>query len=122
MPSTFRVSFKAPKELVQETGLRPPDVPFGHFTSMLADRLGPRLSCIVVQMPPSFARTPDNELALRVFVTQWSAQVPLAIEFRHRTWRVAEVDDLLRAHNVATISHDLRDVPGLTPPRCEYKS
>ena len=29
--SGFRVSFKAPKELVQSTGLRPPEIPFAHF-------------------------------------------------------------------------------------------
>ena len=37
---------------VQDTALRPPDVPFGHFAHTLLAPLGDRVGAIVVQMPP----------------------------------------------------------------------
>jgi uncharacterized protein YecE (DUF72 family) len=61
MPTTFRVSCKAPKELVQDTMLNPPEVPFRLFCESLLDGLGERLAMIVVQMQPSFARTVAND-------------------------------------------------------------
>ena len=113
MPEQFRVAFKAPRELVQDTGLRPPDVPFGNFCTTLLDALGGRVARIVVQMPPGFARTPHNDVALRAFCQQWGAHVPLAIELRHNSWMHPAVDDCMRAHDVARVSNDLHDVPGL---------
>jgi uncharacterized protein YecE (DUF72 family) len=112
-PSDFRASFKAPKELVQDTALRPPDVPFGHFCGTLLDALGPRLARIVVQMPPGFARTPDNDVALRAFVAQWGPRIPLAIELRNNSWNVPEVNAIFRSGDVPRVSNDLHDVPDL---------
>ena len=113
MPTDFRVSFKTPRELVQDTGLRPPDVPFGNFCSTLMDALGTRVARIVVQMPPGFVRDPHNDVALRAFCQQWAPHVPLAIELRHNSWMHPAVDDCMRAHDVARVSNDLHDVPGL---------
>jgi uncharacterized protein YecE (DUF72 family) len=112
-PDDFRASFKAPRELVQDTALRPPDVPFGHFCGTLLDALGPRLARIVVQMPPGFARTPENDVALRAFVAQWASTIPLAIELRNNSWNHPAVDAMLSAVNVPRVSNDLHDVPDL---------
>lgn len=114
-PAQFRMSFKAPRELVQDTGLRPPEIPFGHFAAMLLDGLGERVARIVVQMPPSFARTRDNDVALRTFVDLWGPRVPLAIEFRHLSWRVKAVDEVLRNADVTWASNDVHDVADLGP-------
>ena len=113
LPENGRMSFKAPKELVQDTALRPPGVPFGHFCDTLLAHLGERVARIVVQMPPGFVRTPTNDESLRVFVREWAAQVPLAIEFRHVGWRRMAVLDLLREHSVTMVGQDLQDVPNL---------
>jgi uncharacterized protein YecE (DUF72 family) len=115
VPSSHRISFKAPRELVQETALRPPDVPFGHFCGTLVDALGERVAAFVVQMPPSFARTPTNELSLRVFAQQWGPVFPLAVELRHASWRTAATAEILSANNVTWASNDLHDVPDLGP-------
>ncbi len=115
VPADFRVSCKAPKELVQDTGLRPPDIPFGSFCGSLVELLGARLGCVVVQMPPSFARSPENEVSVRAFLGRWASVFPLAVEFRHRSWRHLDVEQIFRSSNVALVSHDLRDVPGLEP-------
>jgi uncharacterized protein YecE (DUF72 family) len=112
-PEHARVSCKAPKELVQDTALRPPSVPFGHFYRTLREGLGYRLSNIVVQMPPGFSRTPQNDIALRAFLSEWAATVPLAIELRNNSWMHESVDELLRVHDVPRVSNDLHDVPDL---------
>ena len=113
LPVESRISFKAPKELVQDTALSPPEVPFGNFCGALRDRFGERLGRIVVQMPPAFLRTPMNHEAIARFVARWASEFPLAIELRHVSWRRAAVLDLLRAHSVPLVGHDLRDVPNL---------
>jgi uncharacterized protein YecE (DUF72 family) len=105
-PETARVSCKAPKDLVQA-------VPFAHFHRTLRDGLGYRLSNIVVQMPPGFSRTPQNDLALRAFLQEWSSVMPIAVELRNNSWNHESVDELLRAHDVPRVSNDLHDVPDL---------
>lgn len=112
-PIDFRASFKAPRELVQDTMLQVPDVPFGHFCGSLADRLHDRLAMIVVQMQPSFLRTPENDASFHLFVERWAKEFPLAIEFRHVSWRRRAILDFLREHNVSMVSNDLHDVPDL---------
>lgn len=113
IPTGFRVSCKVPKELVQDTDLHVPEVPFRHFTGGLLEALGDRMATFVVQMPPGFTRTPSNESSLRSFLRAWSDRVPLAIELRHVSWHVAAVDVVLRAFDVTWVSNDLHDVPDL---------
>ena len=112
-PADFRASFKAPRELVQDTMLNVPEVPFGHFCGSLADRLQERLAMIVVQMQPSFLRTPTNDDAFHKFIERWAHEFPLAVEFRHVGWRRRAIMDFLREHNVSMVSNDLHDVPDL---------
>jgi uncharacterized protein YecE (DUF72 family) len=124
-PPMFRAAFKAPKELVQDTALRAPEIPFGHFCGMLREHLHDRLAMIVVQMPPSFVRTTTNETSLRDFLARWSTEFPLAIEFRDLSWRRQVIIDLLREHQVSMISHDIHDYPDLDKAAfdtCDYAS
>ncbi len=109
MPPTFRVAPKAPKQLTQETGLRVPEVPFGHFCDLLHEHLGERVARILVQMPPSFHRTTDNAWSLRRFVEQWSARIPLAVELRSTSWRTEGLQQFCREHQVTLVGHDLHD-------------
>lgn len=112
-PATFRASFKAPRELVQDTMLNVPEVPFGHFCASIADQLQDRFAMIVVQMQPSFQRNPANDAALQRFVATWADRFPIALEFRHSGWRTGETLDMLADHGVAMVSNDLHDVPDL---------
>jgi uncharacterized protein YecE (DUF72 family) len=112
-PADFRASFKAPKELVQETFLRPPEVPFGHFCGALREVLQERLAMIVVQMPPSFVRSAQTETNLRTFLERWGEEFPIAIEFRDMSWRRQAIIEMLRAHSVSMVSHDVHDYPDL---------
>ena len=127
MPPDFRVACKAPKELVQDTSLAPPDVPFRLFCESLAYGLGDRLAMIVVQMQPSFARSASNVERLRAFVDRWvGGPVRFGVEFRDPSWNVPDVKDFLREHDVTMVSNDLHDVPSLgrqffdTSDTCAY--
>jgi uncharacterized protein YecE (DUF72 family) len=111
MPPDFRVSLKAPRELVQDTGLRPPPSSFEHFVHTLLAPLRSRLVAVVVQLPPTFLRDDDTQGALLEFVTRWSSIVPLAVEFRHASWLADEVIELLGQHAVAWVSNDLPAMP-----------
>jgi uncharacterized protein YecE (DUF72 family) len=111
MPTDFRVSLKAPRELVQDTGLRPPAPAFGHFLERLLAPLHSRLARVVVQMPPSFARDRDTETHVREFVTRWSTVAPLAIEVRDPSWVADDILSLFRAHDVVWVCNDLPLMP-----------
>jgi uncharacterized protein YecE (DUF72 family) len=111
MPRDFRVSLKAPRELVQDTGLRPPEPAFGHFLERLLAPLHSRLARVVVQMPPSFARDRDTEPDLCQFVSRWSTVAPLAIELRDPSWVHDGILSLFRAHDVVWVCNDLPVMP-----------
>ncbi len=127
MPANFRVSCKAPKELVQDTLLSPPEVPFRHFCESLIDGLGKRLAMIVVQMQPSFARTAANDNRMRTFLQTWArGPVQFGLELRDPSWNVPDVHAMFREHDVTMVSNDLHDVPALgrqhfdTSTTCAY--
>jgi uncharacterized protein YecE (DUF72 family) len=113
MPAEFRVTAKAPKALVQETALHPPEVPFRHFHEQLAGAFGNRLAAVVVQMQPSFRRTPANDVALRAFLDRWAPHVPLAVELRDPSWHTVGTARVFAEHDVTWVSVDLHDVPSL---------
>jgi uncharacterized protein YecE (DUF72 family) len=111
MPPEFRVSVKAPRELVQDTGLRPPQPGFAHFLERLLAPLHSRLARVVVQMPPSFAREPDTEAALHGFVARWATVAPLAIELRDPAWLDDKILSVLGDHGVVWVCNDLPAMP-----------
>jgi uncharacterized protein YecE (DUF72 family) len=123
MPADFRVAVKAPRALVQETGLHPPDAAFEHFIHVLMAPLATRLARVVVQMPPSFDRTPEHDVALRAFCGRWAAEVPLAVELRDPSWLAEPVHELLAVHDVAWVCNDLVGMPRVairTARSCAY--
>ena len=117
MPAEFRVSVKAPRDLVQDTGLCPPEPAFAHFLERLLAPLRSRLARVVVQMPPSFARERDNEAALRDFIAGTvetgcaGGAAPLAVELRDPTWLDYEILELFGDHGVAWVCNDLPAMP-----------
>jgi len=123
MPADFRIAVKAPRALVQETGLHPPDAAFDHFCHVLLAPLGDRLARVVVQMPPTFDRQPDHDVALRAFCGRWAGEVPLAIELRDPSWLVDPVTELLAVNDVAWVCNDMVGMPRIahrTARSCAY--
>ena len=97
-PPGFLFSLKLPQEITHENGLRDDAGTtelFFQRARELEDKLGPTL----VQLPPSFEA---SELpALVGFLQRLPRDLPVAIEFRHRSWLHEGVYALLREHNVA---------------------
>lgn len=64
-----------------------------------------RLGCVLAQFPMSFHHTPEN-LALLERVLERFASLPMAAEFRHRSWDAPEVLAMLEARGAAFVNID----------------
>lgn len=73
-----------------------------------------RLLAVLVQLPPSFRRTPDNRRYLADLLDALEG-LPLAVEFRHASWAADRVFEELTRRNVALAAVDRPDLPGLFP-------
>ena len=74
-----------------------------------------QLAAVLAQLPPQFTRTPDNRKYLAALLDRLS-DLPLAVEFRHRSWAVDSVFGELQRRNVTLATVDVPDLPGLFPP------
>jgi uncharacterized protein YecE (DUF72 family) len=74
-----------------------------------------RLLSVLVQLPPFFRRTPENRTYLaRLF--DMLHPLPLAVEFRHRSWAQESVFKGLEARRITLVSVDAPPLPDLFPP------
>ena len=76
---------------------------------------GGRLLAVLVQLPPSFHRTPANRRYLAALFDRLHG-LPLAVEFRHRSWAQDSVFQGLAARGVTLVSVDAPPLPDLFPP------
>jgi uncharacterized protein YecE (DUF72 family) len=104
VPDGFRFSVKLPKAITHAARLREVEAPLDAFLTEIRG-LGPKLGCLLVQLPPSFAfdagATGEFLVALR---RRYAGEV--ACEPRHATWLEPEADRLLREHRVARVAAD----------------
>jgi uncharacterized protein YecE (DUF72 family) len=75
-----------------------------------------RLLAILVQLPPSFDRERANRLYLARLLDAL-AGLPLAVEFRHRSWADDRVFAELEKRRVSLVAVDVPDLPHLFPTR-----
>lgn len=101
----FRFCPKLPKTLSHEKRLEMP-APEINMMRHLADELGPRLGCALLQLPPSFHARQHEDRVLREFLRAWPAALPLAVEFRHESWDTAHAARILSDHGVAWVWAD----------------
>ena len=73
-----------------------------------------QLVAVLVQLSPSFRRTLQNRKYLAALLDKL-AGLPLAVEFRHRSWAIDRVFSELEHRRVALVSVDEPDLPGLFP-------
>jgi len=73
-----------------------------------------RLAAILIQFPPSFGRTLPNRTYLAKLLDELSG-LPLAVEFRHRSWAHDRVFMELSRRGVTLVSVDEPELPGLFP-------
>jgi uncharacterized protein YecE (DUF72 family) len=70
-----------------------------------------RLGVLLAQLPPDFRHGEAEQEALASVLARWPADLPLAVEFRHRTWARPEIFELLRSHKVAWCINELYYLP-----------
>jgi uncharacterized protein YecE (DUF72 family) len=75
----------------------------------LGERLGPTL----FQLPPTFKK---DTVRLRDFLARLPKRWVAALEFRHPSWFIDEVYDLLHTHNAALVAVDEDDGEGKGAP------
>ncbi|HEU0067705.1 MAG TPA: DUF72 domain-containing protein [Nitrospiraceae bacterium] len=109
VPRTFRFSVKIPNTITHDQRLANSAKLLKTFLADLAP-LGPRLGCLLVQLPPSLAF--DVRVA-RAFFTVLRKQFDrgIALEPRHASWFGSSADRLLNRFKVARVAAD--------PPRAE---
>ena len=114
VPPHFRFCAKLPKTVTHERRLVDCEDLLEAFLEQ-AGGLGDKLSCLLVQLPPSFAF--DASLAtsfLGMLRARWKGG--LAMEPRHATWFEGDADALLREHEVARVLADpVRHAAGAAP-------
>jgi uncharacterized protein YecE (DUF72 family) len=107
-PAGFRICAKTPKIITHEMGLVGAGALMNEFIAamrLLEDKLG----AILIQLPPSFTAVQMPVLA--DFLKELPVDVHYAVEFRHRSWFVSDVADVLRAHQVAWAATDFPGLP-----------
>jgi uncharacterized protein YecE (DUF72 family) len=104
VPDDFRFSVKLPRTITHDARLRDADELLDRFARE-AGELGPKLGCVLVQLPPSGV---FDAAVARDFLARLRERFPclLALEARHPTWFGEDATALLRAHGVARVSAD----------------
>jgi uncharacterized protein YecE (DUF72 family) len=74
-----------------------------------------RLTAVLVQLPPAFDRDRDHRLYLAHLLDALEG-LPLAVEFRHRSWVDERVFGELERRRVTLVTVDAPSLPDLFPP------
>jgi uncharacterized protein YecE (DUF72 family) len=112
LPETFALSAKVPRAITHEARLEGEAA-----AAMLAvfaralEPLGDRLLAVVLQLPPSLGAGEGRERLARLLGTR-PRDLPVAVEFRHRSWDRPWLADLLAG---AGADLALADRPGEQP-------
>lgn len=104
VPPDFRFSVKLPKAITHEKRLRDCVALMDAFLAQ-ASGLGPRLGCLLIQLPPSLALEPENALAFLSALRQRHRGM-LALEARHASWFTPEADALLASFKTGRVLAD----------------
>lgn len=95
-PDDFLFVVKASKFLTHFKKLKDPEEPVERMMSR-ARELGPKLSAVLLQLPPNMQRNEERlDAALALL-----AGTRVAVEFRHDSWYVDEVREVLERHDAA---------------------
>ena len=114
VPATFRFAVKLPKAITHDQRLVAADVLLDVFLED-ATRLGEKLGCLLVQLPPSLAYdAPTVEMFLDDLRDRYHGTV--ALEPRHPSWFTGDVAALLSGYRVARVAADPAPVPLAAEP------
>ena len=112
-PSRFLFAPKAHRRITHLQRLKPEAL---SSVQVMLERLEPlrtanRLAPILLQLPPNFRYDREKLERLRSFFMALPKTVRWAMEFRHESWHIAEVEDLLRNHSIAWVAADTDERP-----------
>jgi len=101
VPATFRFSFKAPQRITHFARLRDCESLVQSFLGALAPMRAGSLGPLLFQLPPNLQA--DRDLLARFLSLEAfrHSHVPLAFEFRHKSWFTDDIFSLMRSHNAA---------------------
>ena len=102
VPPGFVVAAKLSRYLTHIRGLQDPVGPV-HLFMDRASHLGTHLGPVVMQLPPTRQR---DGAGLERALTAFPAGVHVAVEFRHPSWFVEEVQEILHRQNAALVWAD----------------
>ncbi|MGD2271366.1 MAG: DUF72 domain-containing protein [Desulfobacterales bacterium] len=74
-----------------------------------------QLTAVLIQLPPAFDRTPRHREHLSALIDTLHG-LPLAVEFRHRSWANDRVFAELEKRRITLVAVDGPDLPDLFPP------
>lgn len=112
VPETFRFVMKASRRITHNNRLKDEDGSLAYFLRAI-NPLGNRLGPTLFQLPPTFKKDLER---LREFLGGLPRHWTAAFEFRHPSWFVEEVYDLLRARNAALVAVDEDEAEGTGSP------
>jgi uncharacterized protein YecE (DUF72 family) len=115
VPPDFRFAAKLTRTLTHEIdphGWRGQAAQFREGVAPLVQAR--RLLAVLIQLPPSFDRVPDHRLYLSRLLDALEG-LPLAVEFRHRSWADQRVFTGLHSRRVTLVTVDGPDLPNLFP-------
>ena len=122
----FRFSFKAPQRITHIKRLKESSDTLSAFYSALLPviRAG-RMGVVLFQLPPNLKADVDRLAGfLKEAAPEGAGTLRVAFEFRHASWFVSEVFDLLRQHQAALCvaeSDELETPNVITAPFCCYR-
>jgi uncharacterized protein YecE (DUF72 family) len=102
VPEQFRFVMKASRRITHGQRLRDDDGSLAYFLRAV-NPLGHRLGPTLFQLPPNFQL---DTARLRNFLARLPRRWPAAMEFRHPSWFVDEVYELLRSRDVPLVAVD----------------
>jgi uncharacterized protein YecE (DUF72 family) len=105
VPDSFRFAVKVPQRISHFKRLRDCGPELRALLAAVAD-LGSCLGSLLVQLPPHARCDAD---ALAGFLAELPAGARAAFEFRHDSWHVPAVFDLLRERNAALVQSESDD-------------
>ncbi len=123
VPATFRFTIKGHRAVTHVKRLHGVEDEVARVFDDAAG-LGDALSCVLWQLPPSFALDPEREHLQRLarFLALLPATCHHAIEFRHASWFAEEIFQLLDATGAAFVISDSPVFPHVerVTGRCAY--
>lgn len=97
VPESFTFTLKSPRRITHDRRLADVTDPLRTFCDAAA-ALGPRLACLLFQLPPNMKA---DLVRLDAFLAELPPGARAAMEFRHESWWTEEVYARLRDRNVA---------------------